>query len=317
MTSVPETELAVVVADRARIADKVVALRLRRPDGAALPRWEPGAHIDVLLDDHLERQYSLCGPSDVCDEWRIAVLLEAESRGGSARIHREVEAGSDLRVRGPRNHFRLVPVPSYVFIAGGIGITPILPMIDRAHRAGAEWTLLYGGRSRDSMAFVEELAAYGDRVTLWPQDEHGLLPLRDVLDSTSDEAAVYACGPTPLLDAVETAVAGRPPGTLHMERFVPKAKSVVQDRPFRVVLTSRDEPIQVGADESIVQALRRCGISVRTSCEEGVCGTCESDVIGGIPEHRDSILSPEEQAANDVMMICVSRAVTDELVIDR
>ncbi|MFD6751143.1 ferredoxin reductase, partial [Streptomyces anthocyanicus] len=158
-------EAELVVARRESVADGVVALTLRDPRGAELPPWQPGAHVDVVLEPGLERQYSLCGDPAERREWRIAVLREPDGRGGSAHVHGRLTQGSVVRVRGPRNHFVLAPAPRYRFVAGGIGITPILPMLAAADAAGAEWTLLYGGRSRGSMAFTQELERYGQRVT--------------------------------------------------------------------------------------------------------------------------------------------------------
>ncbi|MBW8801741.1 MAG: ferredoxin reductase, partial [Streptomyces sp.] len=164
MSDAYEAELVVDRRDTA--ADGVLALTLRHPLGEQLPRWEPGAHIDVVLGPGLERQYSLCGDPADRTAWRIAVLREPVGRGGSAHVHEQLGQGDKVRVRGPRNHFALRPAPRYRFIAGGIGITPILPMLAAAEAEGAEWTLLYGGRTRESMAFTEELSRYGDRVTV-------------------------------------------------------------------------------------------------------------------------------------------------------
>lgn len=190
-------EAELVVGRRESVADGVLALTLRHPLGAELPPWEPGAHIDVVLGPDLERQYSLCGDPTDRRAWRIAVLREPDGRGGSAHVHGRLGEGDTVRVRGPRNHFALAPAPRYRFVAGGIGITPILPMLAAAEAAGAEWSLLYGGRTRGSMAFTEELGRYGARVTLAPQDETGLLDLAPVLDRVPEGTLVYCCGPGP------------------------------------------------------------------------------------------------------------------------
>lgn len=193
MSDAYEAELVVDRRDSA--ADGVLALTLRHPLGEQLPQWEPGAHIDVVLGPGLERQYSLCGDPADRTSWRIAVLREPVGRGGSAHVHEQLGQGDKVRVRGPRNHFALRPAPRYRFIAGGIGITPILPMLAAAEAEGAEWTLLYGGRTRESMAFTEELSRYGDRVTVAPQDETGLLDLPSVLDGVPEEPSSTAVGP--------------------------------------------------------------------------------------------------------------------------
>jgi ferredoxin-NADP reductase len=310
-------ELALIVDEVRRESDGVVSLTLSRADGLALASWEPGAHIDVVLEPGLERQYSLCGEVSA-DSWRIAVLLEPAGRGGSARMHRVV-AGDLLTVRGPRNHFPLVIAAGYMFIAGGIGITPLIPMISAVASRDAEWQLLYGGRRRDSMAFAGELSVHGPLVTFWPEDVHGLLDLAGALARTSPEQAVYCCGPEPLIAAVEQACAelGRPHP--HVERFAPKPidlASKARDKAFDIVIDSTGATYRVQVAESIMQVLERNGFDVDYSCREGICGTCETYVLEGQIMHRDSVLSDEEKKAQDTMMICVSRAVSDTLVLD-
>ncbi|MER6710483.1 PDR/VanB family oxidoreductase [Streptomyces sp. NPDC000877] len=309
--SVYEAEL--VVGRREPAADGVLALTLRHPLGEPLPAWEPGAHVDVLLGPRLERQYSLCGDPADRTAWRIAVLREPDGRGGSAHVHERVAEGDKIRVRGPRNNFRLEPAPRYRFVAGGIGITPILPMLAAAEAAGAEWTLLYGGRTRDSMAFGEELARYGDRVTIAPEDETGLLDLPSVLDDVPEDTLVYCCGPGPLLDAVE---ARCPSGVLRVERFRPKEQETGDATEFEVELARTGRTLTVSPDVSVLDAVRAAGVEVLYSCTEGTCGTCETDVLDGEPDHRDSVLTDEERAAGETMLICVSRCRGKRLVLD-
>ncbi|MFF5251102.1 PDR/VanB family oxidoreductase [Streptomyces leeuwenhoekii] len=308
-----DTELVVERCEPA--AAGVRALTLRRAGGGALPAWEPGAHVDVLLGPGLERQYSLCGDPADRHTWRIAVLREPDGRGGSAYVHDRLEPGAAVRVRGPRNHFPLEPAARYRFVAGGIGITPILPMLAAAEAAGAEWTLLYGGRTRASMAFTEELARYGDRVTLAPQDVAGLLDLGSVLDGLPDGTLVYCCGPGPLLDAVEERC---PPAALRTERFRPKEPraGADTDAEFEVELARSGRTVTVPPDRSVLDAVRAAGVEVLYSCTEGTCGTCETDVLEGTPDHRDSVLTPEERAAGQTMLICVSRCRGRRLVLD-
>ena len=211
-----------MIHERRDEADGVVSLVLGRADGGELPAWAPGAHVDVTLADDLVRQYSLCSDPGDRQRWRLGVLREPESRGGSEHVFDKLHDGDIVEVGEPRNHFVLEPAPRYVFVAGGIGITPILPMIAAAEAAGAEWTLLYGGRTRTSMAFRDELAAHGDRVVLAPQDEVGLLDLRGQLMAPRPSTLVYACGPEPMLDALDTAMTAWPAGSLHVERFTPR-----------------------------------------------------------------------------------------------
>jgi len=314
------TELVVERRDLA--ADGVLVLALRHPLGEELPAWEPGAHIDVVLGPELERQYSLCGDPADRHEWRVAVLREPDGRGGSAYVHGQLEAGGKVRVRGPRNHFALLPSPRYLFVAGGIGITPILPMLAAAEAAGAQWTLLYGGRTRESMAFTEELQRYGDKVRLAPQDESGLLDLASVLGTPQPGTLVYCCGPGPLLDAVEERCAGWPAGSLHVERFQPKPPELMAgqesggDTEFEVVLERSGHTLTVPADVSVLDTVRAAGVEVLFSCTEGTCGTCETDVLDGTPDHRDSVLTDEEREAGETMLICVSRCRGKRLVLD-
>lgn len=312
-----EEELKVEVVAREGVAEDVVALELRRCGAGTLPTWTPGSHIDLVLDEHLERQYSLCGDPGNGETWRIAVLREPESRGGSEHVHERIRVGDTLTVRGPRNHFALEPAHRYVFVAGGIGITPILPMIARAAASGADWSLVYGGRRADSMAFRDVLAAHGERVRIHPQDSHGLLPLDEVLGTPTEGTLVYCCGPEPLLQAVEQQCASWPHGALHVERFAPKEiGEPVRSQGFRVRCARSAIEVEVGPDHSILEVLEEAGAPVPSSCREGTCGTCESDVVSGRPDHRDSILTDDEQEAGDIMLICVSRSLDDELVLD-
>ncbi|MFE6485286.1 PDR/VanB family oxidoreductase [Streptomyces sp. NPDC057757] len=303
-------EAELVVARMELAAENVVALTLRHPLGEELPGWEPGAHIDVLLGPGLERQYSLCGDPADRHTWRIAVLREPAGRGGSAHVHAELSEGDKVRVRGPRNNFALQAAPRYRFVAGGIGITPILPMLAAAEAAGAQWTLLYGGRTRGSMAFTGELARYGDRVTIAPQDETGLLDLT-ALDAPG--TLVYCCGPGPLLDAVEERC---PPALLRVERFQPKVQESGPDGEFEVELSRSGRTLTVPAGVSVLDTVRAAGVEVLYSCTEGTCGTCETDVLEGVPDHRDSVLDAEEREAGETMLICVSRCRGKRLVLD-
>jgi ferredoxin-NADP reductase len=313
-----EVDLRLRIDRRTTGAEGVVVLDLRAPDGADLPAWSAGAHVDLRLPGGLTRQYSLCGDPGEASVWRIAVLREPESRGGSAHVHESLVEGVEVEVRGPRNHFPLVPATRYLFIAGGIGITPMLPMIDAAEAAGAAWELHYGGRSRRSMAFLESLEEVtGQRVTLHPQDEVGLIDLDRLLGTPQPGTLVYCCGPEPLLQAVEQHCAEWPAGTLHVERFAPKevGEPVLTDA-FEVELAASGLSLTVPPEKSVLQVVEEAGVPVLSSCTEGTCGTCETTVLSGEVDHRDSLLTPAEQAANDTMFICVSRAACPKLVLD-
>lgn len=299
-------------------SDGVLSLRLVDPAGGDLPAWEPGAHVDVGVGP-CERQYSLCGDPADRSGYRVGVLREVVSRGGSEWVHIELRPGMTVPVSLPRNNFALVDAPEYLFVGGGIGITPLLPMIAAADAAGARWRLVYGGRHHASMAFTGELARYGDRVTLWPQDERGLIDLDGALAAAPD-AVVYCCGPEPLLAAVESRCTGT--RTLRVERFAPKQPSAEEvagrgpDRAFEVELKASALTLTVPADRSILATLEDNGIAVLSSCQEGTCGTCETVVLDGVPEHRDSILDDEDRESGEMMMICVSRARSTRLVLD-
>ncbi len=298
-------------------AEGVISLTLVRPDNRQLPAWQPGAHIDVCLPGGLVRQYSLCGEIGE-NYWRIGILEEPDGRGGSRQIHRECTVGGLLTVRGPRNHFPLIDAPSYLFIAGGIGVTPLLPMLATVISSGADWQFLYGGRSRASMAFVDRLAVHGDRVVVHPQDAFGLLGLTEAISAVSAETAVYCCGPEPLIAAVEATCArlGRP--MPRVERFAAKPIDVAEtgaDTSFTVVIESTGLELEVGQEMAILEVLEANGVAVDSSCREGICGTCETPVRSGSIVHRDFVLTDDEKDAGDCLMVCVSRASTARLVL--
>lgn len=307
------TEFPVRVSARRDEAEGVFSLELSAL-GGELPSWTPGAHIDVAVGDAGVRQYSLCGDPAESDRWRIAVLHEPDGRGGSRHLHSTALPGTELRVSKPRNNFELIARESYVFVAGGIGITPIMPMVAAAEASGARWSLYYGGRTRAHMAFADELTNEYPTAKLLPQDEHGLLPLADIL-ATHQDATVYCCGPEPLLAAVEAegAQQGLP---VHLERFVPRPMEFAPNGEFDVQLASSGRTFRVGVKQSIADVLERAGVPLVTSCREGTCGTCETAVLAGEIDHRDSLLTPEEQARGNTMMLCVSRAKSSTLVLD-
>jgi ferredoxin-NADP reductase len=300
-------------------ADGVVSVVLVDPAGNPLPDWLPGAHVDLCLANGIVRQYSLCGDPQDPSYYRVAVLAEPASRGGSDFVHRKLRPGETVTVRGPRNNFEFLQADRYLFIAGGIGITPLLPMLRAAQRSGADWRLLYGGRRRASMAFLDELAECGGNVVVSPQDETGLLDLDQWLNEAQPAMKVYCCGPEPLLATVQNLCREWPEGSLQIERFAPRAGNDYapeSEREFDVVCQQSGARVKVTSGCSIIQALREAGIGVPSSCEEGICGTCETRVLQGSVDHRDSILSDAERAANETALICVSRSQSDVLVLD-
>ncbi|GHH05651.1 PDR/VanB family oxidoreductase [Streptomyces rubradiris] len=317
-TTPPEAGLDLVVARRTDEAAGVVSLDLRRADGAPLPAWTPGAHIDLVLAPDLVRQYSLCSSPQDARVWRVAVLREKEGRGGSLHVHDKLSEGDPVRVRGPRNHFALEDADAYLFIAGGIGITPIVSMLERAERLGSAWELVYGGRTLASMAFHDVLGTrYGERVRIRPEDVYGLLDLDALLGTPRPGTLVYCCGPEPLLKAVEERCADWPADALHVERFTPGEPRVpLRDGAFEVELARSGITVTVPPDRSVLRAVEEAGVRVLSSCRAGTCGTCETTVLEGTVDHRDSLLTPAEREAHDTMMICVSRAAGPRLVLD-
>jgi ferredoxin-NADP reductase len=242
-------------------------------------------------------------------------LRDQAGRGGSVEVHDRLRAGQTLTVRGPRNAFVLRDSKRYLFVAGGIGITPILPMVREAHGRGADWRLIYGGRSRGSMAFVDELhRVEPSRVEILPQDAAGLLDLGRVQSEAAAGAQIYCCGPAGLLNALEERFkAANLAEALHVERFTPAG---VDGTALRVILARSGREVTVGSHCSILEALRAAGCDVPSSCEQGLCGTCETKVLAGKPDHRDQLLTDDERERGDVMMVCVSRALTPTLTLD-
>lgn len=317
--SANEVDRTLKIASRRVVADNVVLLDLVDPSGASLPSWEAGAHIDLVLGADLVRQYSLCSsPSDL-SKYQVAVLREEAGRGGSKRIFDDLHEGDSVVIRGPRNHFPLVGANHYVFIAGGIGVTPMLPMLEAAEAAGADWKLYYGGHTRASMAFADELLKYGDRVELVVRDEvekslRHRLP--EILGHPRGGCLVYCCGPEGLIAAAEELSDHWAKGSFHSERFTPVELDDSNNHAFEVVLQRSGMTLHVPADRSIVEVVQDAGVTVLTSCKDGVCGTCETFVLEGEIEHRDAVFNAEERATAESMMICVSRCKGEKLVLD-
>ncbi|MCQ4128229.1 PDR/VanB family oxidoreductase [Rhodococcus erythropolis] len=311
--------MQLAVAARTAVADAVVELTLTHPEGFELPQWSPGAHLDLVLDDdNLVRQYSLCGDPNDRTTYRVAVLREPESRGGSQAVHDNLPVGATVGVQGPRNNFELVEASEYLFVAGGIGITPLIPMIADVEARGLPFRLVYGGRARASMAYVDYLESrYPGTVEVFPQDLSGHLDLPDILGEYRPERLVFTCGPSPLLDAIEGYCADWPSGAVNMERFRAKASDPASvDTAFEVELALTGVTVTVPADRSILDVVEEAGASVLTSCREGTCGSCETPILAGEADHRDSLLTQDEKEAQETMFICVSRSCSPRLVLD-
>ncbi|WP_406458965.1 PDR/VanB family oxidoreductase [Streptomyces sp. NBC_00876] len=301
-----------LITERTTPADGVVQLRLEGPD---LPPWQPGAHLDLVLPSGLVRQYSLCGDPADTGSYTVATRLAEDGRGGSREVHAVLHEGAEAEVRGPRNRFPLADAPAHVLVAGGIGITPILPMVRALAASGADWRLLYGGRSRATMPFLEEiekLGADGGRVTVVPQDEAGHPDIAAALADAAAGTAVHCCGPEPLMDAVAAAL---PPGcTLHLERFAAAGTDAAGSAPFEVELRRSGRTVPVAAGQSVLAAVRAEVPHVSYSCEQGFCGTCQQRVLEGEVDHRDDLLTDAER--DGAMLICVSRCRGERLVLD-
>lgn len=303
-------------------AEDVLSIELVSADGDALPAWTVGSHVDLVLPNGEIRQYSLCGSPESRDVWRIAVLREPESTGGSEFIHTVLRPGMRLTAIGPRNNFPLVDAEEYLLIAGGIGVTPLIPMAASLVAGGKRWRMIYGGRRRASMAFLDELTRY-DTVVVVPEDEAGLLDLDAAIADGANDRAVYCCGPERLISAVEERCAALGKPTPHVERFKGRPEhlrelqiSSVANTEFDVVVASTGQRVRVDADTSIVDSLSEAGVFVPTSCTEGYCGVCQTEVLAGIPDHRDDYLSSDEREANTTMMVCCGRSKTPELVLN-
>ncbi|MFF2362713.1 PDR/VanB family oxidoreductase [Streptomyces sp. NPDC058122] len=296
------------VARHERVADGVVLTRL---EGAELPPWEPGAHLDLVLPSGLVRQYSLCGDPEDRSAYTVATRLVEDGRGGSREVHEHLREGVRVEVRGPRNRFPLVAAPAYVFVVGGIGITPVLPML-RALPEGTDWRLLYGGRTRASMPFLEEIEKLDrSRVTVVAEDEDGPPDLDALFADTVPGTAVYCCGP----DGLMAAVAARIPdgAALHLERFTARAPDG-GDTAFEVELRRSGRTVTVPAGTTVLAAVRAELPGTLYSCEQGFCGTCRQRVLEGEIEHRDELLTDAER--DDSMLICVSRTRGGRIVLD-
>ncbi len=309
--------LVEVISRRDLIIGRIVEFKLATTDDVALPVWEPGAHIELNLPSGLVRPYSLCG--DPADEFfTIAVLKEEQSRGGSIEIHDKLNVGDKISIRGPKNHFKLVPGATTVFVAGGIGITPLLPMMRSLSKQGKPWALHYGGKSLAALAYLDALQLMeGNEISIYLKNETRRIPVLDVMSDLSSSDVVYVCGPESMIDEVEQTGAklGIP---VHLERFGPIAGEAptATGNSFEVELARSAKVLTVPADTRLIDIVRTVVPSVPFSCEEGYCGSCETGVLEGVPDHRDSILSPEEKSNNDCMMICVGRSLTPRLVLD-
>jgi ferredoxin-NADP reductase len=312
---------ALVVERVTQVAEDIVRLRLVSPDGLPLPRWTPGSHIDIECGSpDVTRQYSLCGDPAEANVLEVAVLREPQGRGGSAWIHANVRAGDRVKIRGPRNHFRLdESLERIIFIAGGIGITPVCAMARRARALGIEYELHYSGRKRSTMAFLDDLAAlHGDRLHVYAADEGRRNDFDALLAQPIPAAKVYACGPVRMLEALEQACAAWPEDALRIEHFVSTIGTFdpAREHAFDVELKDSGIVLPVPPDQTVLQVLRAANIDIQSDCEEGLCGSCEVRVLAGQIDHRDVVLTRAERETHARMMTCCSRACGSRLVLE-
>jgi ferredoxin-NADP reductase len=301
-----------VVTERTGECAEVVSLRLAAPDGGPLRRWQPGAHLLLELPSGRLRHYSLCGDPADHGAYRVAVRRISSGGGGSAEIHDSVLPGTVLRAAGPRNGFPFAADPAVLFVAGGIGITPILPMARLAAALNLDWRLVYAGRSRATMPFLAEVAALGAaRVDILADDETGVPDCPDLVRRSPADAAVYACGPPPMLAGLRTAAeAAGLVRAFHFERFT--APPIIGGRPFEVEIDGTVLPVP--ADRSVLDVLRAWNPATPYSCQQGFCGTCTRRVLRGTVDHRDQRLTDSERENGD-MLVCVSRAPEGERLV--
>ncbi len=320
-----ETEhIDAVVAAVERLADGISSWEFRRADGRALPPFTAGAHIDLHLANGLSRSYSLCNSQGERDRYVVAINRDPASRGGSSLIHDMLKPGDRIAISAPRNHFPLIEDPGHVvFFAGGIGITPIFCMMQRLESLKQPWELWYSCRERSNCAFRErlealELAKPGRVHFNFDQEPGGrMLDLAQIIAGTPQHAHLYCCGPNPMLRAFEIAAAdvGRPGDHVHVEYFAAKEAAALAGG-YNVVCVRSGVEVRVEQGQSILDAMIAANIDIAYSCSEGICGTCECRVLEGIPDHRDSVLTSDEQAANDRMMVCCSGSQSARLVLD-
>lgn len=309
-----DRDLNLVVDDVHLEAPDVRSFRLVAAGGTELPAWQPGCHLDVLLPSGRRRQYSLCGERADRHSYRIAVRRISNGAGGSRELHDSVGVGSTVTVRGPRNAFPYVPAAGYLFIAGGIGITPILPMIKQAAANGAPWQLIYTGRSRQSMPFLDELSTLDPtRVLVRPYDQYGFPTSgAELLEYAPAGATVYCCAPAAMIASVRRDLPASAAAALHFERF--SAPPILGGETFEVALQRSNRVVTVPADQSALDVIRQAVPDVAYSCQQGFCGTCRTRVISGDVDHRDRVLTAAERT--DSMAICVSRARNGRITLD-
>lgn len=296
----------------------ILVYEFARPDGAPLPAASAGAHVDVHLANGITRSYSLLHAGAAPTRYVIGVKRDPNSRGGSRYMHEQLRVGALVELSAPRNLFPLDEQAAHtVLIAGGIGITPILCMAERLEQIGASFELWYASRSRADLAFLPELARFGARLHLHVDGEaNAVLDMAAIVAAAPAQAHFYCCGPAPMLAAYEAAASGRPPETVHLERFGAAQPIATGGDGYVVSLARSGIELRVPTGSTLLQVLTSNGIAVDSSCEAGICGCCEVGVLEGEVDHRDEVLTPAQRAGNKSMMACCSRAKGERLVLD-
>lgn len=295
-------------------SEDINCLRFRSLTGEALPPFQPGAHIDLHLPNGLMRSYSLIEPWSAQGDYAVAVKNEHAGRGGSRFIHNDLRVGQDITIGWPRNNFALAEdAPSSVFIAGGIGITPLFCMAQHLEQLGRRWAMHYAVRGPECAIFTPRLSAFGPKIHFYSRAMP--LDIAKLIATLPEHTHVYCCGPVRMLEAFEAATASRPPAFAHVEYFSAKHAPAAAGG-FDVVLRRSNRRVSIAPGQTILDALIAAGMDVPFSCMEGICGSCEVGVLEGIPDHRDMILSSEEKAANNKMLLCCSGSKSIALVLD-
>jgi vanillate O-demethylase ferredoxin subunit len=301
-----------------RETEAVRVVELRAQGGEPLPPFEAGSHIDLHLQTGLMRSYSLMNPQNERHRYLLGVARAKEGRGGSSYIHDQLRVGHVLDVETPRNLFRLhESAPSAVLLGGGIGITPMMSMVARLSELGCDWRLNYAVRTRSEAAFLSTLKAFGARVALHCDDEEGaVLDIARIIAAAPAGAHFYCCGPRGMMKVFDEVTRGMEPERIHVEHFSPPDEVVAAGSEYRVELAKAGKAFTIPRGQTILETLTQAGFDLPHSCQQGICGACETRVIEGFPDHRDAILSPAERAANKTMMICCSGALSEKLVLD-
>ena len=312
--------VSLAVSQKRAVAQGIVLFELRHPEGDALPAFTAGSHLTVVTPSGVRRNYSLCGNPADTRAYAIAVKRDAGGRGGSISMADDLQQGDTIQVSAPRNNFELAPrARSFIFVAGGIGITPVYAMMKHLHGSGdAPFKLYYCTRDAEGTAFMDELtqADYASAVKL--HHDHGdpgkAFDFWPVFEKPQAGVHVYCCGPRGLMDAVQDMTGHWPPGSVHFESFGVDGRAFAENRPFSVRLARSGTQVEVGASQTLLEALRASGCQVTSSCESGTCGSCRTRLLSGVAEHRDMVLQDDEK--QDQIMVCVSRSAGTELVLD-